>query len=44
MQIHHEQIYLFHPMAVSVGMSTFEVPFPSLITIMSQVRHLFRPF
>ena len=27
-------------MAVSVGMSTFEVPFPSLLTMASQVHHL----
>lgn len=32
------QIYLFHPMAVSVGMSTFEVPFPSVTSMALQVR------
>jgi methylsterol monooxygenase len=35
------QIYLFHPMAVSVGMSTFEVPFPSLLTMAYQIAIFF---
>ncbi|KAI5478209.1 hypothetical protein MNV49_005376 [Pseudohyphozyma bogoriensis] len=31
------QIYLFHPMAESVGMKTWQVPFPSLWTIAWQI-------
>lgn len=35
------QIYLFHPMAVSVGMSTWEVPFPGWKTMVSQIALFF---
>lgn len=35
------QIYLFHPMATSVGMSTWEVPFPKLSTILAQLALFF---
>lgn len=38
------QIYLFHPLAVSAGMKTFEVPFPSFWKQMvPQVRPLSFP-
>ncbi|KAL8286299.1 hypothetical protein RQP46_004787 [Phenoliferia psychrophenolica] len=35
------QIYLFHPMATSVGMKTWEVPFPSFTTMAAQIALFF---
>ncbi|PBL02770.1 hypothetical protein ARMGADRAFT_1023943 [Armillaria gallica] len=35
------QIWLFHPLAESIGMSTYQVPFPSLKTMLPQILFFF---
>ncbi|KAK4702200.1 methylsterol monooxygenase, partial [Phenoliferia sp. Uapishka_3] len=35
------QIYLFHPLATSVGMKTWEIPFPSFTTMAAQIALFF---